>query len=210
MSVDLLALAPPSGEMSGCTAQPAGADVQLPVESSPSSPARRQGQALVKRVPARAKPPKDSKVYKTVLAVIAMRAQGVKMKEIGEALGHSEDVLRQYLSRAYKRGWINTREMDAPDDALDLLKSKVVRNVEEFLDQRDKDVTVETAKGVGLFKTHQVMKGETTQQVGFALRVQVEMPPMPAGQTPVTIRPGTIGGARGLDIPIEAEVIEEE
>lgn len=212
MSADLLALAHPSGESaSGATAPPTtGAETGLAAGASPP-PARVRGQALVKRVPARTKPPKDSKIYKTVLAVIAMRAQGVKMKEIAETLGHPEDVLRQYVSRANRRGWINMSSFDNPDDQLEyVLKHKVTRNVNEFLESRDKDVTLEAAKGLGMFKTHQVVKGETTQQIGFALRVQVEMPPTPSGQSPVSIRPGTIGGARGLDIPIDAEMVEDE
>ncbi len=161
------------------------------------------------RVPARVKPPKDSKVYKTVLAVIAMRAQGAKMEEISQTLGHSKDTLRQYVSRANKRGWITIQDLDDPDDQLEyVLKNKVTRNLSEYLENRDKDVTIEAAKGLGLFKTHQVVKGETNAQIGMALRVQVEMPPMASGQSPVTIRPGTIGGARGKDIPIDAEYVE--
>lgn len=205
MSTDLPALASPSSEsVSGVAASPTPGAV---VGGAGASPIRRRGEAIVKRAPT--KPPQDSRVYKTAVAVIALRAQGVKMKEIAEQLGHSEDVLRQYLSRAYKRGWIATREMDSPDDALDLLKNKVVRNVEEFLDKGDKEMTVEAAKGLGMFKTHQVVKGENVSQIGMALRVQVEMPPMPTGQAPVSIRPGTIGGTRGMDIPVDAEIVEE-
>lgn len=148
---------------------------------------------------------------KVALAVIALRSQGVKMKEISEQLGYSPDTLRQYLSKAGKKGWINLSSFNEPEDQLEyVLKHKVVRNVNEFLDGRDKDVTLEAAKGLGMFKTHQVVKGETTAQIGMALRVQVEMPPQQHGQPNVTIRPGTIGGARGTDIPVDAEIVNTQ
>lgn len=144
------------------------------------------------------------------MAVLAMRAQGMAAKAIAEQLGYSEDTLRQYVSRANRKGWIDISAFDNVDDQLEhVIKAKVVKNVNAFLDREDKDVTLEAAKGLGMFKTHQVVKGDQVAQVGFALRVQVEMPPNPSGNKPVvSIRPGTIAGSTALDVPNDAEVID--
>lgn len=159
--------------------------------------------------PLRVEPPENSKIYKTCIAVIAMRAQAVPAKQIAETLGYSEETIRTYLKRAHRRGWLNINSLDDVEDKIDIvLKDKVVRNVNEFLDDRDKDVTVEAAKGFGIFKAHQVVKGDVQVGLGMSLRVQVEMPP--ANASPIIIRPGTAGGARGSEIPIDAEIIENQ
>lgn len=219
MSTDTRVLAPTSSEkaVESCprsTSDPVGVDVPGPTSPlTPSPPALREGHgaAIVKRRPTRAKAPKDSKIYKIVLAVIALRAQGVKAKQIAETLGYSEDVLRQYVSRAYKKGWINLSSFNEVDDQLEyILKHKVVRNVNEFLDGRDKDVTLEAAKGLGMFKQPGKHDTGPAPTMGLALAVNVTVPPNASQQTPITIRPGTLGGARGLDVPLDADVMEDE
>lgn len=210
MSSNLSPIAPSSGDHTASPpSRPAvGIGSGVAVESSPSSAPTTRGQAKVPRRATRVKPPKDSKMYKVALAVVALRATGAKMAAISETLGYSEDCLRQYLSHAYKRGWINVQSFDDPNDQLEfVLKNKVVRNINQFLDENDKAVTVEAAKGLGLFKAHQVVKGEGVANLGLALSVKVEMPPSPAGSC-VTIRPGTIGGALATDIPVDAEIVE--
>ena len=168
--------------------------------------------------------PKDSKVYKTALSVIALRAQGVKSSDIAQQLGYAEQTIHTYLKRAHRKGWIDLHSFDDPDDQLEyVLKHKIVRNLDAALDEKeiDKDgvatermthrafeVALEGAKGTGLFKQHQVVKGDTQTNVGVALRVQVEMPPLPtSGNTSLVVRPGTVGGAPALDIPVEAELV---
>lgn len=178
--------------------------VSAPVEPSPPKSRR-------------VRPPKESKVYKVAVAVIAMRAQGVLPKAIADQLGYSEETIRKYLYRAYQRGWIASTDLDEPEDRLELIKSAVVGNVETTLKERTengaltksaKEMTVEAAKGLGLFKTHQVVKGDVGGAIGVALRVDVVMPPNARQQSQISIRPGTVGGAAGLDIPIDAEVID--
>lgn len=152
------------------------------------------------------------------MAVIALRAQGVKAKEIAETLGYSEDTIRQYVSHSYRKGWINANSFNEVDDKFEyVLKHKIAENVNAALGERNEDgglsstareMTIEAAKGLGLFKTHQVVKGEGMQNIAMALRVQVEMPPAPASGHIITIRPGTIGGASATDVPIDAEVVE--
>lgn len=157
------------------------------------------------------KPPKESRIYKTAMAYIALRAQGVSVKDIAEQLGLAVNTVKSHTFLAHRKGWINMASLAAsPEDQLDIvLASKAVRNIEQLLDggeaacQGDKDTTLEIAKGIGLLKQHQVVKNTGESTVGVALRVQVEMPP--PGREPVTIRPGSVGGAPAF----EAEVVGE-
>ena len=193
--------------------------------ASPDVPARVSGQPvdgvapLVKprfRMP---KPPKDSKIYKTVMATIALRAQGKRGKEIADVLGYSEDTIRTYMKRAVKKGWVNGGTLDDPNDRLEYtIADKVVDNIQEVLGERNEDghvtggareMTIEAAKGLGLFKSHQVVKGDQTIGVGLALRVQVELPHHVVQNSAITVRPGTVGGSYGSDVPIDAEIIEQ-
>lgn len=157
-------------------------------------------------------------MYKVVLAVVALRAQGAKAKAISETLGYSEDTIRQYVSYAYKKGWINIGSFSDVDDQLEyVIKHKVVANINQVLGERTEDgnltsgarqVSLEAAKGLGMFKTHAVSKTEGTVQGAFALKVQVEMPPQAAQHGGIAIRPGTVGGVTAIDIPVDAEVLE--
>ena len=162
--------------------------------------------------------PKDSKVYKTAIAVIALRAQGVKSSLIAEQLGYAESTIHTYLKRAHRKGWIDLHSFDDPEDQLEyVLKHKIVRNLDAALDEKDEkgvkmsnrafEVALEGAKGTGLFKQHQVVKGDTQTNVGVALRVQVELPPLPPAANGLVVRPGTVGGAPALDIPVDAELV---
>lgn len=167
---------------------------------------------LTKRQRNYRKPPKDSRVYKAVMAYIALKAQGVRLAEIAEMLHLSKDTVSTYVKRANKKGWINLDNFDDPEDQLEIvLKSKAVRNINTFLDETDdetgkptaacREVTLEVAKGTGMLKAHQVVKSDGGTNVGVALKVTVEMPP--SGTTP-QIRAGSIGGQPAFD----AEIIE--
>lgn len=145
--------------------------------------------------------PKDSKVRRTVFAAVALKAQGMKNDAVAEQLGITKNTLKVYMYRAHKSGWLNIASFEDPDDKLEIvLKSKTIANLDAFLDARDKEVTLETAKGLGLFKQHQMIKTDAAPAIGIALSVNVEMPT----GTVSTARPGSIGGAPYFD----AEVIE--
>ncbi len=152
-------------------------------------------------------------MYKAVLAIIALRAQGIKSSQaIGEQLGLTRDTVNTYMYQAHKKGWINGDTFADPEDTLEyVLKHKVVKNLNTVLDETAEDgslsgraveVSLEVAKGTGLLKQHQVVKGEGGAPVNFALKVQVDMPPVL--QQPCA-RSGSIGGQPYF---AEAEVIE--
>jgi DNA-binding CsgD family transcriptional regulator len=151
--------------------------------------------------------PKDSKVRKTVFAAVALKAQGLKNKDVAEQLGITTNTLKVYMYRAHKNGWFNIDSFEDPDDKLEIvLKSKTIRNLDMYLDNADKEVTLETAKGLGIFKQHQMIKNDTVAPIGIALSVSVEMPPAAVGGAIPEARVGSIGGAPYFD----AEVVESE
>lgn len=165
----------------------------------------------------RPRAPKDSKVRRTAMAIVALRAQGMKVADAAAHLGIKVETASVYLYRAHKNGWLLSGVFDDPADNLEyVMKSKVVSNIGDMLDRGtyhaeanptgcrgDKEVTLEVAKGLGLLKTHAVTKiegGATT----VALKVDVVMPSLPANAVP--IRPGTLGGAPIYDVEIQEEV----
>jgi hypothetical protein len=157
------------------------------------------------------KPPKDSKVYKMAIAAMALRYQGVKWPEISEQLGLQRNTLETYVKLSRKKGWLADVQFVDPDDALEFtIKDRVISNLRTVLDERTDDgaltgravdVTVEAAKGTGMFKQHQAVKVDNTSTIGVALRVQVEHAPM---GTAIQIRDGSIGGTPA----IVGEVVE--
>lgn len=157
------------------------------------------------------KPPKDTKVYKVVMRYIAMRASGMTRAEIAPLLNITTNTLKTYIHRAHKLGYLNMDSFKGdPDEQLDvILKDKTVRNIDELLDARDKDVTLEVAKGIGMLKHHQVVKGDTGAQTMIALRVDVQMPPNPQ-HSAISIRPGTVGGSFARGVPMDAEIVDSE
>jgi transposase len=185
-------------------------DVQSIAGPSPTLPAPI---VPVRRLrPTKIKPPKDSSVYKIAMGAIALRAQGIHGQEIAEKLGVSYLTMKTYIHRATKRGWLTFNSFDDHEDKVEyVLADKAIRNANEMLDSEDtnirKEMTIETLKGTGVFKQHQAVKVDNTTNVGLALKVQVEMPTF-VGTLP-TVRAGSVGGAAGVSIPVDAEIVEE-
>jgi transposase len=145
------------------------------------------------------KKPKDTRVYQVAMAYVAMKAQGHKLQAISDTLQIPKDTIKTYVARAHKAGWLEPRDLDVEDQQEVTLPELITRNVVEFLNARDKDVTVEAAKGIGIFKSHQAVKMEGQVGVGLALRVEVELPPGIAERSPIQIRGGSLGGTPAVD-----------
>lgn len=147
------------------------------------------------------KPPKDSKIYKAVLAYKALKAQGYKTVDIAEHLHLAPNTIKQYVCYAGKRGWLTFEDLSQPEDQLEVvLAGKAVRNLNQLLDDADgckgdKIITLEVAKGLGLLKQHQVVKNDSANQVGVALSVNFTMPEGLA----TTVRAGSCGGAPAFE-----------
>lgn len=154
-------------------------------------------------------PPRDTKLFKSVMAIIALRAQGLTHAAIGEQLGLTKDTINTYLARAHRKGLLKLDDFDLPNDQIDvILRSKVVRNVDVLLDKHDKDATLKVFE---LLNPAQKQEAPI-QPATMVLQVRVDMPPLPAlatSATPISIRTGTIGGAIASGIPLDAELIAD-
>jgi uncharacterized protein (DUF433 family) len=229
MSNALMTTAPSSGGTltdlsTRSSAGPAARIVESSSHSSPVSGVRVQPTPVDRELARRrrilrSKPPKDSKVYKTVMAIVALRAQGQHTSEIAEQLGLKHDTILTYIKRANQRGWIGMASFADPEDKLKyVIQDKIVSNVHTVLGERTEDgaltggareMTIEAAKGLGLFKQHQVVKGDVNATIGMALKVEVLLPSA-VQDSRITIRPGTVGGTPGVMVPADAEIIDNE
>ena len=89
---------------------------------------------------------------------VLLRSQGMKNVDIAAKMGIQASSLNTLISKSVREGWLI---FESPADRLEYeLAPKVVDNIKHFLDEKDKQVTLETAKGLGLFKTHQALKVE--------------------------------------------------
>lgn len=211
-----------SPDRSALPTQSVRAESLLSAPDSGAVAVRPSTRPLVPRKRTSRKAPKDSKIYKAVMAYIALRAQGMKTPEIAEQLGLAPHSVRQYIYYANQRGWLNINSLAQPEDKVDIvLASKAVRNISNVLDEtvsenpedpeakrvltnRAVDMSLEVAKGVGLLKQHQIVKSDGGAPNVFALKVEVINPGV--GQPVVTLREGSFGGVPAFD----AEVVEGE
>lgn len=149
----------------------------------------------------------EKRVFKMVMSIIALKAQGMNHKEISELLQISEQNIKSYLFRANARGQLNMTHFDDPDDQMNvIIRSQVTRNVNEFLESRDKTVTLEALK---IFNPPS-RGDQPIQQNQMVLQVKVELPQALQNSSTIQIREGTIGGAIARRIPVDAEIIETE
>jgi hypothetical protein len=118
---------------------------------------------------------------------MAMKIQGFSKDEISKELGLSKETLRYYLYLAGKNGWL---QFTSAQDHLEYgLVPKIVENIEHHLNARDKKVTIEAAKGVGLFRSHSVIKSEQAP-AATVLALKIEMP----SSSPVQLPTGVVLG----------------
>lgn len=108
---------------------------------------------------------------------IAIRAEEphLKPREIAERMGIKPQTLTGIISDARKAGWL---QFDDPLEKIEhLIVPKVVDNLLEFLEAKDKTVTLETAKGT-IFKQYQNSKGISENPTNV-LALKIEMPANP-------------------------------
>lgn len=151
----------------------------------------------------------DSKMRKRVAKILVLKLQGYKGPAIAKKLGMSEDNVRHYMYIAGKNGWLNANGTSLTDPAEELAfntSHKAVRNINLALDgvalpPGMQEMTIETAKGIGLFKNHSAIKNEGPAPSNL-LVVQFEMPrgehpdppalALPMGGTPVNYLLGEV------------------
>ena len=128
------------------------------------------------------------------MQIIAFRLGGMADAEIATYLKISPKSIGPYIYRAGKNGWLS---FNSSREAIEFgMAHKVLRNLDELLEARDKDTTLEVAKGT-MFKEFGA-EGAAVPLQQTAISIRIEQP-----QTQQAMRPGTIGGMNPV---IEGEI----
>jgi transposase len=117
-----------------------------------------------------------------------LRSQGMKTKDIAAQMGIQPQSLHTLISKAARQGWL---QFSNPAERLEHeLAPLIVDNIKSHLLEGDKKMTIEAAKGIGLFKSHQAVKVENeSPQMVLALKIET-----PVGFDPTSVVTGTIIG----------------
>ena len=151
----------------------------------------------------------DSKMRKKVARILVLKMAGHKTSAIAKRLATTPETVRHYLYIAGKNGWLSPDGLELVDPAETLVYDaahKVVRNINSALDGKNLsgqqfEMTVETAKGIGLFKNHSATKveGQVTMP---ALEVKFVLP---QGSAPFVAPEGAAYG--GEPAYVEGQVV---
>lgn len=150
--------------------------------------------------------PAKSKIKAKVAAIVSLKVQGFTTEEISTQLNLKPASVRQYMWIAGKNGWLTTH--DPNDVAENVLVHRAVSNLEELLHARniitglpDREVTLETVKGLGIFKDYSKQQEAPNQQANV-LTINFLTPP--SGPLP-TVRLDNVGGVPAY---VEGEVVK--
>lgn len=128
---------------------------------------------------------------------LAVRAvePGITNREIADRMGISVGHLRDLIYKARKEGWL---QFSDPMDQIEYnIIPKVVDNLNYFLDKKDKQVTIETAKGT-VFKQYQEANG-LSDGSRTALAIKIEMPEPGTGAEPKIVAGHIVGKPRQIE-----------
>lgn len=189
---------PVKPESSPITAPDAG----LPPPSGPVNPP-----SVPKKIDASSYK-RGGKAYATAMKVLLLKADHKTYKEIAEILGTSEGYIKNIMWMAGKNGWFTEGDFADPSEELAFKTvHKVVKNINQALDGQDltdkqQEMTLETAKGIGLFKQHSSSKVDgTSLSPGLSITIQ-----LPAGHEQPQLPEG---GAVGAPMFLEAEKVDD-
>ena len=133
-----------------------------------------------------------------IAAWLMLRAvePGITVKAAADKLGISRSTLHSDIVKAVEQGWLRF------DESMDQLRyqviPKVMRNLNHFLDDGDRQVTIEAAKGT-VFKQFAEAEGLLDNKQVTILALKLEMPETPAGEQPLTLTGKIVGTPRDLD-----------
>jgi len=118
----------------------------------------------------------------------------LKTADIARKLGLPPNTLYSYISRAVKLGML---KFDDPISRLDYeIAPKVLDNLNTYLDQKDKAVTIEAAKGI-IFPAYKEAKGYHEDQNKNVIAIKFEFPTGPDGASS-NINSGSNGNSKAL------------
>ena len=115
----------------------------------------------------------DTSFRARLAQIAAFKAMGLNLTEIADKLDLAYSTVKNIIVKGNKQGLIH---YDDPYERFEnMIIPKVVDNIEYWIDQKDKKMTIEAAKGAGIFKAHQAIKveGQVPQTV---LALKIEMP----------------------------------
>lgn len=99
---------------------------------------------------------------------------------------------KNWLNEANREGWLKFQD---PLEKLEYeLIPKVINNLNEFLDKKDRTVTLETAKGT-VFKQFQAQQGISEGQMVLAIKMEAA----PSTEDPKIISGIIVGTPKGID-----------
>lgn len=130
-----------------------------------------------------------------------------KNVQIAKEMGINPSTLSSYITRATNQGWL---KFDDPISRLDYeIAPKVLDNLNTYLDQKDRQVTIEAAKGI-LFPAYKEAKGIIDQGQKNYLAIKFEMPSAQVasqlnGQANLKQVTGTVVGIPKEIIDVEVE-----
>jgi hypothetical protein len=120
---------------------------------------------------------------------LKLRAEdpNITQTDAARKMGIAPKTLSAHISHATQQGWL--KHIDPLARIEHEVVPKVLDNLNYYLDQRDKAVTLETAKGT-VFKTFQESKG-ISDAPKTVLALKIELPDHPSEQPVMT---GTVVG----------------
>ena len=121
---------------------------------------------------------------------------------IAEEMGMAKGSLYHSISKARKKGILVLKELD--DQIEHVLIPKTVENIGHYLEQGDKEMTIQAAKGFGIFKSGSAATSDGTATV---IGIKIELPkPNEAAAAGVTDPGNVMGVGKYTDIiDVEAE-----
>lgn len=133
----------------------------------------------------------------------------LKNKEIAQRMGIAANTLESYLNRAVKQGIL---KFDDPIKRLEHeIAPRVLDNLKDYLEQKDKQVTIEAAKGI-LFPLFKNDKGIQEDGAKNILAIKFEFPAAlenaPQGAL-AKVQPPQGGTVVGKPKIIDAEIVEK-
>lgn len=133
-----------------------------------------------------------------IAAWLMLRAvePNITIKDAAEKLGVSRRTLHSDIVKAVEHGWLKF------DESMDQIRyqviPKVIRNLNHFLDEGDRQVTIEAAKGT-VFKQFAEAEGLQDNRQTTILALKLELPETPAGEQPLTLTGKIVGQPREID-----------
>lgn len=144
-----------------------------------------------------------SKFPKQIAVIVYCRLNGMSNSEIAEALGVKPRTVSQLLYRARTEYGFS----DIVDRVQHHALPQAVENMTQMLEEGDREMTLETLKGLGVFKKHVVGKEQGGGGNGNVLRVEFALPEgVTLDSAPVIAVGGVIANPRVMNKPAAAPV----